>query len=69
MLREAEGQRARKSPLGECAACGVPAECAMWELPVCYRCYSAWLEEPAPDYAQAFDVVRDWARRRRKAAT
>lgn len=55
--------------LGACAACGAAGECAMWELPVCYRCYGAWLEEPAPDYTKAHELVRAWAVKRRTKGT
>lgn len=35
----------------KCAACGRDAECAVWEVDVCYRCCADW-SKTAPTYGE-----------------
>jgi len=64
-----------------CACCGAPAECGIWENPVCYPCASDWFARSptygdiTAKYGSDDDSVRiytDWTARwvesRRKEA-
>ncbi len=81
MHLEAEDGPPKEKPT-PCECCSAPAECCIWEHPVCYRCASDWYAKSptygdiAKKYGNDDDSVRiytdwtnAWLKARRRAAS